>query len=266
MKRLVVTLALAGITASAYSEDGWVSVGSTQVVAPASSEPVNSTPASQISVPSANPGGDLLTELMLQVEQMKVEIASLRGQLEEQQAKVRKMEASQQDRYLDLDSRISALTASASTALQPASGTPADDTGSGGDLPPAADAYKAAMQLVRAKKFSEARTAFDSFAENYSADPLAVNAIYWAGEVSMVEGKLEEAEERFRQVADNHPDHNKAPDASYKLAVVLDKSGNTEEARALLRSVIKKYKGKSDSTVALAEAYLDKMSGEAAAK
>lgn len=259
MKRLVVTLALTASSVSALSDDGWVSVGSTQVVAPASSEPVVTPDQSPILAPSANPGGDLLTELMLQVEQMKTEIASLRGQLEEQQAKVKRMEASQQDRYLDLDSRISALTLAQPVAEQQEVTNSVTDT-TGQDLPPAGEAYKSAMQLVRDKKFSEAREAFDSFAENYAGDALAVNAIYWAGEVSMVEGKLDVAEARFRTVKEDHGDHSKAADAYYKLAVVLDKSGKKAESKALLQEVISQYAGKSDSTVSLAQAYLKKMS------
>jgi len=259
MKRLVVTLALTASSVSALADDGWVSVGSTQVVAPASSEPVVTPDQSPILAPSANPGGDLLTELMLQVEQMKTEIASLRGQLEEQQAKVKRMEASQQDRYLDLDSRITALTLPQPAVEQQEATNSVTDT-SGEGLPPAGEAYKSAMQLVRDKKFAEAREAFDSFAENYAGDALAVNAIYWAGEVSMVEGKLDVAEARFRTVKEDHGDHSKAADASYKLAVVLDKSGKKAESKALLQEVISQYAGKSDSTVSLAQAYLKKIS------
>ena len=260
MKRLVVTLALTASSVSALADDGWVSVGSTQVVAPASSEPVVTPDQSPILAPSANPGGDLLTELMLQVEQMKTEIASLRGQLEEQQAKVRRMEASQQDRYLDLDSRISALTL-APPAVDSQEITQTETDTDGEALPPAGEAYKSAMQLVRDKKFAEARKAFDSFAENYAGDALAVNAIYWSGEVSMVEGKLDVAEARFRTVKEDHSDHSKAADASYKLAVVLDKSGKKAESKALLQEVISQYAGRSDSTVSLAQAYLKKMQG-----
>jgi tol-pal system protein YbgF len=260
MKRLVVTLALAASSVSALSDDGWVSVGSTQVVAPASSGPVVTPDQSPILAPSANPGGDLLTELMLQVEQMKTEIASLRGQLEEQQSKVRRMEASQQDRYLDLDSRISALTL-VPPAVNSLEVTQTETDTDGEALPPAGEAYKSAMQLVRDKKFAEAREAFDSFAENYAGDALAVNAIYWSGEVSMVEGKLDVAEARFRTVKEDHSGHSKAADASYKLAVVLDKSGKKAESKALLQEVISQYAGKSDSTVSLAQAYLKKMQG-----
>lgn len=261
MKRFIVALALASCSASALSNDGWVSVGSTQVVAPASSAPVVTPSQAPYSAPNTSPSSDLLTELVLQVEQMKSEIASLRGQLEEQQAKVRRMEASQQDRYIDLDSRISALTLAIPVATETSEASPnVESTDSA--LLPAAEAYKSAMQLVRDKKFAEARIAFDEFTENYSGDALAVNAIYWAGEVSMVEGKLDVAEQRFRTVRDDHSDHSKAADASYKLAVVLDKSGKKSESKALLQEVISQYSGKRDSTVSLAQAYLKKMTGQ----
>lgn len=261
MKRFIVALALTSCSVSALSNDGWVAVGSTQVVAPASSTPAVIPSQAPYSAPNTNPSSDLLTELVLQVEQMKSEIATIRGQLEEQQAKVRRMEASQQDRYIDLDSRISALVLATPVTTETSKATP-DVKSSDSALPPASEAYKSAMQLVRDKKFAEARVAFDEFTENYAGDDLAVNAIYWAGEVSMVEGKLDIAEQRFRTVRNEHSDHSKVPDASYKLAVVLDKSGRQSESRSLLQDVISQYAGRRDSTVSLAQAYLRKISGQ----
>jgi len=277
MKRLVVTLALAALSASAYSEDGWVSVGSTRVVAPASSDTIqpesSSAPLSVSSSLNDNaPVGSssLLAELMMKVTQMQDEIAMLRGQVEMQQAKINRMESASQDRYIDLDGRISALSTMATESPSAPATTDADTapvSGQAGEseLPPSGDAYKAAMELVRGKKFAEARTAFDDFTKNYPNDPLAVNALYWAGEVSLVEGKTEVAQARFRTIIEKHPDHAKVADATYKLGVALERAGKPEEARGYLQSVIDKYTGKSDSTVALAKSYMKKLPAKAQA-
>lgn len=263
MKRLVVTMTLAAFAASAYSEDGWVSVGATRVVAPAStSTDTNqpSIPATFSSSPSTASSDNLVSELLTQVEQMQGEIANLRGQLEQQQAVIERMERSQQDRYLDLDRRISLLTTQPEAALAPAVPTASESTDV---VIPAGDAYRAAMELVKAKKFPEARTAFDDFTKTYPDDPLTVNAIYWAGEVSLVTGEIEVAEARFRQILETYPDHSKAADATYKLGVALHRKGDNAGATKVLNEAVEKYSGIADSTVSLAKAYLKKIVAEA---
>ncbi|MEK9711993.1 MAG: tol-pal system protein YbgF [Thalassolituus sp.] len=139
------------------------------------------------------------------------------------------------------------------------------DASASAELPPSGEAYKAAMELVRGKKFSEAREAFDAFTQNYPGDPLAVNAFYWAGEVSLVEGKTDLAQARFRTIVEKYPEHTKAADATYKLGVALEKSGKPEEARGYLQTVIDKYTGTNDSTVALAKSYMKKLPAKAQA-
>lgn len=263
MKRLVVTIALASFAASASSQDGWVSVGATRVVAPASSSTDTSqpsTPATFTSSPSTSSSDNLVSELLTQVEQMQGEIANLRGQLEQQQAVIQRMERSQQDRYLDLDRRISMLATQPQDAPTTAAPTSSENTEA---AIPSGDAYRAAMELVRAKKFPEARAAFDNFIESYPEDPLTVNAIYWAGEVSLVTGDTEIAEARFRRILDNYPEHTKAPDATYKLGVALHRKGDDAGATQYLNQVITQYSGKADSTVSLAKAYLKKVTPKA---
>lgn len=252
-------MALTAIAVSAHSEGGWVSVGATRVVAPASP----STDASQSSPPatfSTSPGtassDNLVSELLAQVEQMQGEIAELRGQLEQQQAVIQRMVHSQQNRYLDLDRRISMLTTQSEEAPVVASSPSSDNSES---VIPSGEAYRAAMELVRAKKFPEARAAFDGFIDIYPDDPLTVNAIYWAGEVSLVTGEADVAEARFRRILDSYPEHSKVADATYKLGVALHRNGDDVGATKYLNQVIDTYAGQADSTVSLAKAYLKKV-------
>jgi len=83
--------------------------------------------------------------------------------------------------------------------------------------------------------------------------------------VSLVEGKTDVAQARFRTIVEEHPDHAKVADATYKLGVALERAGKPEEARGYLQSVIDKYTGKSDSTVALAKSYMKKLPAKAQA-
>lgn len=262
MKHLILPLALA-VAASAVAEDEWVSVGANRTVAPAQPEtlpPSSSssvTPVATLAQPAAesDAGNDLLSELLFQVEQMQQEIAMLRSQVETQDKQLQTMKQEQQARYLDLDRRVASLV------RQPVVQKPATDTPVVAATPQlsAADAYKAAMTLVREKKFVEANQAFADFVTHYPDDALAANAWYWNGEVYLVQSKLPEAEKAFTQVVEHHGDHQKAPDATYKLGVTLHKQGKTEQARNWLNKVIERYTGKADSTVRLAKSYLEKM-------
>jgi len=269
MKALILPLALV-FTASAVAEDEWVSVGANRTVAPAQADVVipaaNTLPAEATSNASettshasahsfAEPqnSGDLMSELLIQMEQMQQEIAMLRSKVETQEQQLTEFEQQQQARYLDLDRRMASFV---SQPVQPVVTNSAADEAV--VLPPA-DAYKAAMTLVREKKFAEANQAFTTFAENYPQDKLVANAWYWNGEVYLVQNKLAEAKQAFEQVVNQYGDHQKAADAGYKLGVTLHKLGDAEQAQAQLESVISQYNGKADSIVCLAKSYLDKI-------
>ncbi|WP_320820689.1 tol-pal system protein YbgF [Thalassolituus sp.] len=265
MNKTVLTLALVAFAAAASADDDWVSVGATRVVAPASSSPVDTTQRNfSPSIPQsvATPAADntLVSELLTQIEQMQEEIAMLRGRVEEQDNQIQTIQQEQQDRYLDLDRRIAALM----VADPVIDDVPKATTSGSNIVPPTtsvtpSDAYKAAMTLVREKKFSEAGAAFDAFVSQYPSDPLVPNARYWSGEVNLVGGQLDRAAERFRTVISDFPDSAKAADAAYKLGVTMHRKGNDEQARIWLQQVIDRYTGRADGTVSLAKSYLGKI-------
>ena len=266
MKTFILPLALA-LAAGAVAEDEWVSVGANRSVAPAQPDviiPSSSvappatgagSSASVVDVPSAS--GDLLSELLMQIEQMQQEIAMLRSQVESQQQMLSSMEQDQQARYLDLDRRVASLLSQPVNAAV----TPADNTDAiaAQSQVSAADAYKAAMNLVRDKQFAEANQAFTAFVQNYPGDELVANAWYWNGEVYLVQSKFAQAKVAFNQVVTQFAEHQKAADATYKLGVTEHKLGNDVEARRWLNTVIERFSGKADTTVRLAKSYLDKL-------
>ncbi|MAD46906.1 MAG: tol-pal system protein YbgF [Oceanospirillaceae bacterium] len=263
MKNVVLTVLAALCAAGAYADDEWVSVGGAAPVAPAastqtidsSSRAVVQTPAQASSPLNNSPASsDLVSELYLQVEQMQAEIATLRGQLEEQTHQLKRMKQEQQERYLDLDRRVSSLYSSPAAASTPATSTPASEP----QQPQlsATEAYKQAQKLMYEKKYSEANQAYETFAEQYPDDALAVNAVYWSGEIYLLQGDLDKALSRFRTVVDDHPDHLKVPDAMYKTGYTLGRQGKTEEAKTWMKKVVAQYEGKADTVVRLAKNYL----------
>src|SRR5690606_40159723 len=75
----------------------------------------------------------------------------------------------------------------------------------------------------------------NAFLRQYPNSRYAGNAQYWLGEVSLVQGRLEEAGQAFAKVSHAYPKHNKVPDSLYKLApcYVWDKHRSEEHTSEL---------------------------------
>lgn len=249
MKYLIVPLTLVTLQASVASDE-WVSVGARPAAANASTPAQAPLPVQSITPEapaSASVNNGLVSELLMQVEQMQQEIATLRGIVESQANDIRRLNQESEARYLDLDRRlVEVITAKPETGTEEPQQT-------------AQDAYKAAMALVREKKFEEASAAFEAFVQQWPEDELTANALYWAGEVFLVRRDTDSASKRFREVIDSHPDHIKAADATYKYAMTLHKLGDADASRHWLETLIDRYQGSADTTVQLAQAYLKKL-------
>lgn len=255
MKYTVLPLALV-ISMSSLAEDGWVAVGQAPAAKPAvqSAKQFSSqNPTTPTQTPSAS--SSLQLELLSMVEVMQQEIAELRGTVEEQNHTIEILKKQQQQRYLDLDRRMSELM---TTPAQAQSKSTVDSDASVSSLS-ADDLYASAMAAIKKKEFTSALAQLDEFAKQYPEHVLAGNALYWSGEVQLAEGNFELAIKQFLIVVEKHANHNKAPDSHYKLAVAYDRSGKTEKAKETLKLVISKYKGVSDSVVRLAERYLQRL-------
>lgn len=231
--------------------------------------------------PSAagSPGGS--SELFMQVQSLQQEVAELRGLVEELTHQVNRLASDQQAQYRDLDARMLALRGgagaatgvppvvpgaapapgaanmgqtpvvpTAGAAAQPAPGAAAPQ----GDAGPDRDAYSAAFELMRARKFPEATAAFDRFVRDYPNSGYTANAFYWLGELHLAQNAFEPARQSFMQVVNLYPDSQKMPDALYKLGVVHHRIGDPVRAREYLNRTISQFP--SAPAAALAQTYL----------
>ena len=226
-------------------------VDSQPLANPASSQPTEGQTTG--SLPSGESSGTAY--LLNTMEQMRQEIMELRGQLEEQQFQIKQLRQEGRDRYLDLDERITrqsngasvpspTLSTSTMTDLKDNSRSASNQAApSKADEKQAAEqqAYQSAFQLIREKKFDEARQALKRQLDTYPKGKYADNARYWLGEVQMAQSQYPQARDSFQMVLSDFPDSPKVPDASYKLGRVLYLLGENEKARAMLESVIKQY-------------------------
>lgn len=230
--------------------------------------------ATQQTVPAQQVSQNQTAQLLMMVEQLQEEVRFLRGQVEEQAHRMKKMETDQRDRYRDLDRRIMSITKQMSEAsapaavLAPAVSNPAQavesSTAPQVTTPKAPtgetdqDAYKRAFKFVRERAYDDSLKAFAEFIRFYPSSPLVPNALFWTAEVYRAKTNPDNqaAKTAYEQLIAQYPRHSKAADAHYKLGLTYDSLGEKAKARAIMEKAISLY---PDQSVArLAKDYLAK--------
>lgn len=217
-------------------------------------------------------GNSSLTELFNKIQELEQEVMSLRGQVEEQQHKIRRLSKQRLDDYVSLDKRISSLSGGGAPppgAYSAGSTYSSSSTGSAAVAPlpnpvsaPAGDpaleqgAYQAAYDLVKQQRFKEAMPAFKDFILLYPSGSYAANAHYWLGELYLYEADLDNAVKEFDTVVKTYPRNRKAPDALYKLGKAHHVRGDSQTARIMLNRVLSDYGNSGSNAVKLARDYL----------
>ena len=136
-----------------------------------------------------------VVDLFKDVEQIKADIAKLRGQFEVLTYELEQAQKRQRDLYLDLDGRLrkleggpgaAAATPGATEAPPAVTGGPgptpfAGTQGRPGDVAAEQRAYDAALDQFKSGNYSAATSSFQAFTRSYPRSPLAPSAMYWAG-------------------------------------------------------------------------------------
>jgi tol-pal system protein YbgF len=194
-----------------------------------------------------------VTELTLQVDELRAENRQLRGQVEDLGYKIEQLERKQRDIYQDIDQRLGAMPGGAPvTGGSPATAAPGPSAAAVRSAPtPSAGAsrqqieaqYQAAYTLLspQQKRYDEAAKAFEDFVAKYPNDRLTPNAQYWLGEAYYVSQRNKEALQAFGVVVDKYPDSTKAPGALFKVGRLQQAAGEPDAARASYRRVVSDY-------------------------
>ncbi|SMB20984.1 Tol-pal system protein YbgF [Sterolibacterium denitrificans] len=187
-------------------------------------------------------------DLANQIEQLKTDVAKLRGQVEVVAYELDAAQKRQKDFYIDLDSRL--------RKLEPVVGNEAaDGAGSAEGVVAAAAAtataapdpavemrdYEAALTLFKGARYKEAAAAFEGFIKNHGSSTLLPNAHYWAASAYYQQRQFQKAAGLFAKVPATWPADAKAPDALLGQANSLRDSGDIKGARAALEMIIQKY-------------------------
>jgi tol-pal system protein YbgF len=196
-----------------------------------------------------------LLDLFREIENLKVELAKMRGQMEMLSNGIETAQKRQKDFYVDLDTRLRRLespsvgtgpsaparTDSASAAAGTASGASVTTTTGAQASSAESRAYEAAQNLRRIGNYQGAIVAFQNFLKQYPTSSLAANAQYWIGDsyFNMRDFRLAIASQRT--VLTKYPYSAKVPDALLNIAGSQAELGETVAARKTMEEIVAKY-------------------------
>ena len=214
-----------------------------------------------------------LVELFGQVEQLKSDVARLRGQIEVLNHEQDQLQKRQRDLYIDLDSRLRRLEGGPGANVPPAA-SPTPAPGPAATAPPApspavaapqspgatpgstaassgtgtADAaaieqraYDVALDQFKAGNYAAAIASFNAFAKNYGKSPLAPSAYYWIGNSQFALKDYRAAIATQRQLVAAFPGNPKVPDALLNIATSQFELGDGAASRRTLEELIAKH-------------------------
>ena len=168
------------------------------------------------------------------IDELKQDLARMRGQIEVQANLIETLDRRQKDLYVDLDARIRKLEASQEKqAAAAAAPDPAAE----------AKAYEAALNQFKIGNYQSSVAAFQSFLVTYPDSPQISSAQYWIGNAYYALRDFKMAIAAQQKVLELWPTSAKASDALLNIASCQAEMGEVKAARETLQSVTKKYPG-----------------------
>jgi tol-pal system protein YbgF len=199
-----------------------------------------------------------LVDLFNQVEQIRSDVARLRGQVEVATYELEQSQKRQRDLYVDLDTRLRKLETAPQAAGEAPPATPGPGasnvppgipSGAPGAPPPprpsdpAAEqrAYDAALDQFKRGDYMGAIANFSTFVKNYPQSPLAPSAQYWIGNAHYARKDYRASISAQRGLITNYPTSPKVPDALLNVASAQSDLNDNAAARRTLEELIAKF-------------------------
>lgn len=206
-------------------------------------------------------------DLFREIENLKSEIAKMRGQMEVLANGIEISQKRQQDFYVDLDTRLRRLESPAvppvgaaatpdAAATSAATGSAAVPGAKPGVTPPGTApvatttgassnaetrVYEAAQNQRRIGNYQAAIVSFQSFVKQYPKSPLASSAQYWIGDSYFNLRDFRMAINSQRLLLVSYPDSPKVPDALLNIASSQLEMGDSVAARKTMDELVAKH-------------------------
>lgn len=174
-------------------------------------------------------GGQLA--LQQEIENLRAEVAALRGQLEEQSNALAITQRKQRTQFENVDSRIRLVEP---VQVQIDGQTVAVERAE-------QRMYEAAIGEFRQGNFEDAERALDAFLLQYPESAYAPEATFWLGSSQYALKKYKQAVQTQSRVVDAYPDSGRAPDALLNKGFAELELKRRKSARQTFREVQERY-------------------------
>ena len=176
-------------------------------------------------------------DLLNQNEQLRQDVAKLRGQVEVLTNEVANTQQRQKDFYVDLDNRMRKMEPQRVTVDgKEASVEPAEQK-----------SYDAALAIFKAGDYRGAAASFIDFQRRYPQSGYSASSQYWLGNAYYAQRDYRNAIAAQQTLLASYPDSPKAADALLNIASCYVELKDKPAAKKTLETLVAKY---PDSTVA----------------
>src|SRR5450830_77191 len=166
-----------------------------------------------------------------QNDQLRQDVARLRGQLEVWTNELANTQQRQKDFYVDLDSRLAKLEPQKVNVDGKAVSVDVNEQ----------KYYDAALNILKGGDYKGAGSAFGDFLKRYPQSGYAASAQYWLGNSLYAQRDYKGAIAAQQIVVKNYPDNPKVADALLNIASSYTELKDKASARKSLETLIAKY-------------------------
>jgi tol-pal system protein YbgF len=222
-----------------------------------------------------------LLDMLELLESLKIEISTLRGEVEVQTHTIDQLKQKQRDLYTDVDNRIQRIesnkTPVTSAVAMETTDTEIADTAEVTAETQNTDAaneetteavansdneeeaidplkaeavYQKAFKLLKESQYDQALKAFKGFLKDYPDSAFSDNAQYWLGEANYVKQNYELAINEYQALLSTYPDSQKVSHALLKIGYSYAELGNAADAKKTLKEVKLQYPGTTAARLA----------------
>jgi tol-pal system protein YbgF len=212
-----------------------------------------------------------LLDMLELLESLKIEISTLRGEVEVQTHTIEQLKQKQRDLYTDVDNRIQRIESNNSAtdesvvmetddnngeteSIEEQDNT-AEDQSLADDSEPvdplkAESVYQKAFKLLKESQYDQALNAFKDFLKDYPDSAFSDNAQYWLGEANYVKQNYELAINEYQALISTYPDSQKVSHALLKIGYSYAELGNAAEAKKILNRIKNQFPGTTAARLA----------------
>ncbi len=192
--------------------------------------------------------GKGLLDMQNQLEQIRQDVAQLKGDLEVVTHQLDELRNKQNASYTDLDTRVRKLETLAQSVTNGQMPSASNGAGSPASTDVKADvsqqestAFAEADALNQAGKYKEAFNAYDAFLKSYSASKLAPDALYGMGYTQFALKSYKSSVATQQKFLDSYASHPLAANAMMSLANSQIQLGQIPAAKKTLKDLIANY-------------------------